>query len=146
MDVQAIEKTFEAFMSSKFGIILVLALLILLVIVVVIFKNWSKISPFLTKLIDAADSTSTMRALTIFNTIFSNVLFWGVWAVMTICDNMDNTVMDLFTIPDIPSGVVTAYLGINGVTLAGKAVQSFAESKTPPATQPPAESEQSKEV
>lgn len=145
MDIHAMEKTFGGFLASKFGIILLLALVILLVIIIILVKSWPKIGPFLSRLIDAADTSSMTRAVTIFNTIFSNIMFWGTWAVMTICDNMDNTVTDAFTIPDQPSGIVTAYLGINGVVLIGKAVQSFAEtrdkSKSPPPTesQPPAD-------
>lgn len=70
------------------------------------------------KLITSGNATSSMRWLMIINFILTSTLVWGVWMIMCVKNSQ---------IADIPMGVLYTYLGINGVTVGGKAFQSIFE-------------------
>jgi len=65
-------------------------------------------------------SVSMTRFLSLFTIVLSNIAMWGTWLVICYLEGL---------IVDIPDGVVYVYAAANGLTLAGKVGQKFAEKK-----------------
>jgi predicted permease len=61
-------------------------------------------------------ASSTMRWVLIFVTIFTTVLFWGTWIIVSIMKAQ---------VVDIPTGAVTAYSAGNASAILGKVVQKI---------------------
>jgi hypothetical protein len=72
------------------------------------------------KLISSTDPESAMRWVLIFIVVFTAIVFWGTWLIISIINSQA---------ADIPSGTATAYATVNGSAIAGKIVQKFAEAK-----------------
>lgn len=129
MDASILGINFIQFLGTKYGIILTLSIFTLFGAILIIVYKWSNIGPFFMKLIDSTSTLSSTRWVMIVQVIISNVFVWGLWAVMTICDNMDKTPDMAFTLVDIPGGVLTAYGIANGVASVTKLGQAFADAK-----------------
>jgi hypothetical protein len=69
------------------------------------------------KLLDPDSKESSGRFAFLLTVILSNIM-WPVWIIACIYAR---------SLVDIPSGVVGAYIGVNGTAFVGKGFQSYAE-------------------
>jgi hypothetical protein len=76
---------------------------------------------FFQKLLDPNARESAGRFAFLLSIILSNTVVWGIWLVVCIYKR---------EIVNIPEGVVMAYAAAQGLSFAGKGMQSFAESSS----------------
>jgi hypothetical protein len=116
-------------MLSPFGIVLGTAFISMLIGAWVIYKHWDVIGGFLQKTINMTDPSSTTRSIQWFQVIISNAVVWPTWLILSIMDNIQNTVNDPFTMVDFPAGVWTMYGLANGIPAVNSFVKAFAEQR-----------------
>lgn len=109
------------------SIIINLSLLLYIVTHKLVFSAFfKKVWEFLTPYLQGGTKESAIRLAFLFVTFVSNISFWGVWALITLADNWqviyDPSLKIAMCTP--PSEVVYAYLGANGVAIAGKVGQA----------------------
>jgi hypothetical protein len=78
---------------------------------------------FLKKLTDTSNTYSSNRYAFLFTTIISNVIFWILWAAISVY---------LGKLAEVPTGVYVIYGLANGIVGLGKFGQNIAEIKAEP--------------
>lgn len=76
---------------------------------------------YFSKLLDPQSPESAGRFAFLLSIIVSNTVVWGLWLLVCIYKR---------EIVNIPEGVVMAYAAAQGLSFAGKGMQSFAEHRT----------------
>jgi len=127
--MDAYEKSFLEFASSKFGIILGISLVIAIIILYFVGKHWRNIYEFIKALIDKTNPLSVSSFNLIFSVIVSNVCFWPTWLVLCIMDNIDNTPEMPFTLVDVPGGGIAIYCAANGIAALSNFGKQMADKK-----------------
>lgn len=85
-------------------------------------KYFGRLLAYFNKLVSRQDPASSMRWLMLVNFMLSSSLLWGTWLTMCILKSQ---------IIDLPDGLVTLYLSVNGAAISGKVIQSVSEKWIP---------------